>query len=176
MRDVPSTQRLCANACRTSGQGGKTRVLSVVWRVVLSASDERITRIGRRKAFRNLGSRGVGAPRVERVLAVRTGPGQPGSGWRVKEASVVEVSRLVQGLIRPSVSHVPGDRASREVEASRPQLAQSAPKPIRHSRRVMPATASQRRRGRLVSRSVQACRVRGSTQVARVGRARAPSS
>jgi hypothetical protein len=49
-------------------------------------------------------------------------------------------------------------------------------KPIRHSRSVMPATANRRSRGQLVSRSVQACRVRGSTPVARIGRVRAPSS
>lgn len=99
---MSSTQSLCVNACRISGQGGKTRVLIIVWRVVLSASDERITRIGRGKAFPSLGSCGVGAPHVERVLAVRSGPGQLGTGWRVKGTSVVVLSRLTHGLITPA--------------------------------------------------------------------------
>lgn len=120
LRGVSSTQRLCANACRTSGQGGKTRVLNVVWRVVLSASDERIARIGRWKAFRSLGSCGVGAPRAEEVLAVRAGSGQPGLDWRVNGTSVVELSRLVQGLITPArvISGKPGIPRGGDFEAA----------------------------------------------------------
>jgi hypothetical protein len=44
--------------------------LAVVWRVAPSASTEWVARTSRWKMFRSLESRGVGASRVERVLAV----------------------------------------------------------------------------------------------------------
>jgi hypothetical protein len=43
-----------------------------------------VDRIFGRKAFRSLGSCGVGAPHVERALARRAGTGQPGPAWWVK--------------------------------------------------------------------------------------------
>lgn len=43
--------------------------LAVVWRVTPSASTEWVIRTSRWKTFRSLESRGVGASRVEKVLA-----------------------------------------------------------------------------------------------------------
>jgi len=143
--------------------GRQSSGTDVVWRAASSASDKQITRIGRWKAFRSLGSRGVGAPRVEEALAVRANSGQPATDWRVKEAPVVELSRPVQGLTTPAWVHV-----SRKLEfiprggGFEATAGEIGTKPIRYSRLVTPATASQRRRGQRVSRPVQACRVRGS--------------
>jgi hypothetical protein len=65
-----STQNLCVNACRTTGLSASSGT-AVVWEVASSASEKRPTRIHGWKTFPSLGSRGVGASRVERALAFR---------------------------------------------------------------------------------------------------------
>jgi len=114
---------------------------------------------------------------VERALALWAVAGQP--------VAVRWVKGGVSGLVVSARAWVDNARTSPAwetghppwgVETSRATAGASGAKPGHHSRLVMPATASQRPRGRLVSRPVQACRVRGSIQVARGGRAQAPSS
>jgi len=70
-RGWTSAQLLCVNACRTSGQGGKARVIDVVWRVAPSASEERESpgSMGGRR-LRAWEAVVFGAPHVERALAL----------------------------------------------------------------------------------------------------------
>lgn len=121
----------------------------------------------------SLESRGVGASRAEQALAGRDRSRATEGTRSVKEdvsSSIASVRAWSITLSRTVIRH----------RQSRRRLGgycwRYRHQPIRHSRSAMPATASWRPRGQLVLRSVQACRGRGSAQVARIGRVKAPCS